>query len=755
MNDYKTWLQTSQAPKIAVVIVEPLYLTNPTTRYLCTHALNIDSSIDCLPIIKGDITLSENLSLDYSANLSYGDISLANNTGSYDPWLSSSYIWSNRPVRVYIGELPDTGILSLSDLELVFSGTIVDIDSKDNKTISIKIRDNLQQLNTSLSEALLGNYNPSSLVGYTNTYKNNLKPVCFGEVHNITPMLTAPGLLEYMVHLGEVEQIIEVRDNGVPIGFTQVGVPAGSFRLTQAPAGTITCSVQGSKATPDLLGGITNANYTNTASNTIAAILTGYGKPLTYSSLDSTSFGKLAQQPIGVYYTDRVNVLAACQDLAKNCGVVVATTRSGNVKLVDLGIPSVPLLAVGGYEAAPYGIALSASGDRLYVIGAASDRVRQFALSTAWDITTATYTTSYSILAQDTNSTDIQFDSTGTKMYVIGTTADSIFTYQLTTPWQVDTATLVSTPFNVSLYEVTPNALAFSADGIYVYVVGTSADTIRQFTMTTAYDLTTATYSGQSFSIASAEGNATGITFNTSGTLMFIVGVNIDQVLTYTLTTPWGISTAVLWDRVSITNIDTAPHSIAFSSDGLTMYISGDASNSIYQFKLAEAWNPKSMQPPIIEDGDIIYNSLQISERTAVTAGYKIGYAKNWTLQPNLLTAIPPEHKDLYAVEYLEESAVDTVVKTNYGVTTEPQLEQTYLIRATDAAALAAKKLNLFKTPRRAYSMRCTAKWLYLEIGDAVRLKFSRFDLDNGRLGQVTSAKPNWLRNYIDIEVLI
>lgn len=501
MLNYQTWLQTPNIVRIALVQVQALVSGTLTTRYLSTHGVTVDGT-QYLPIIKGTISIDESISTSYSASISYGDIELAN-TGEYDSWLSD--VWVNKSIKIYIGSMPAPGTASvIGDFELIFDGIVEDIDSKNRNQLNLKIRDKLEKLNTSVSETLLGNYNPQSLVGWTNQYANSLKPLVFGEVHNITPLLVEPALLEYMVNTEAVEQIIEVRDNGVPVAFTTTGtitIPAGSFRLLKSPVGTVTCSVQGVKRTVNIAGTTFSSTYTNTASNTIATILKFYGQQLAYTEIDSSSFGALGTQAVGVYVSDRVNVLSLCQEIAKSCGLVLSTSRSGQVKLVDLSIPS------------------SAS--------------------------------------------------------------------------------------------------------------------------------------------------------------------------------------------ISIT------------------------------------------------ESDMFLNTLQISQKVEVVAGVKLGYAKNWTVQNNLLTAIPQEHKDLFATEWLESSQTDATVKTNYSVTIEPALENSYLIDKTQADTVALKKLNLFKVPRKIYTMTCTAKFLSVQVGDAVTLTASRFSLSGGVLGRVISTKPNWLRGTIEIGVLV
>lgn len=750
MNNFKDWLQRTDIVKTVVVQVAPLVSGVATDFYLSTHDLVLADGTACTPIIKSDISLTESLNLDYTSSISYGDISVANNTGAYDTWLTSTYIWANKPISVYLGELPPAGnSVDLVNFELIFSGLVSDIDSKDATTINLKLRDNLQVINTSISEALLGDYNPTNLVNYTNPYRANLIPICYGEVHNITPMLTAPALLEYRVHLDDVEQIVEVRDNGVPVAFTQVG--GGSFRLVYPAKGTITCSVQGAKKTANYVTSITDLTYTNTAANTIATILLD---KIPYSSIDTTSFTTLAQQPVGLYLTERANILSTCQDLAKGCGVVFGASRTGQYQLTSINPPAEKSFYVGSYEVAPYSVTFKPDGTKMYVIGAASDRVRQFTLATPWDISTATLeATSGLISTQDTTATEVQFSSDGTRMFVLGNSNDRIYQYTLSTPWQVTTASYTG----ISIYtgtETNPNGLAFSQDGLNLYYVGATLDTIYQFSLSTAWDISSATQVS-TLSISAKEGSSTGIAFSTDGTCLYLIGVGSDSIHTYYLSTPWLVSTAKFAESVSITNSDNAPQSIAISNDGMNIYISGDTNNRIYQYSLETAWLPSSLTPPIIGESDIIYNSLQISNKIPVQAGFKIGYAKNWTVQANLTTGIPAEHKDLYNTEYLEVSASNLSVSNSYGITTEPQLEQTYLIREDDASDLANTKLDLYSTPRKVYSMRCISRWLYLEPGDPVRLKFTRFGLTYGVLGRVVTTKPNWLRNYIDIEVLV
>jgi hypothetical protein len=67
-----------------------------------------------------------------------------------------------------------------------------------------------------------------------------------GEVFNIEGIQCSNSVpnttLEYKVNDGSIYKVVEVRDNGVPVGFTE-NAESGKFTLTQASYGQITCTV--------------------------------------------------------------------------------------------------------------------------------------------------------------------------------------------------------------------------------------------------------------------------------------------------------------------------------------------------------------------------------------------------------------------------------------------------------------------------------------------------------------------------------
>ena len=77
------------------------------------------------------------------------------------------------------------------------------------------------------------------------------------------------------------------------------------------------------------------------------------------------------------------------------------------------------------------------------------DQVDEYTLTTAWDVSTASFVDSFSVATQETEPTGIAFSKSGDKMFVVGDAGNDVNEYTLTTAWDVSTASFVDS-FSVS-----------------------------------------------------------------------------------------------------------------------------------------------------------------------------------------------------------------------------------------------------------------------------------------------------------------
>lgn len=233
-------------------------------------------------------------------------------------------------------------------------------------------------------------------------------------------------------------------------------------------------------------------------------------------------------------------------------------------------------------DTTPEGIAFSPTGNYLFGIGSGSDLVRRWTLSTPWNVSTAGSLISFSVAGSETIGTDIYIKSDGTKYYIVGSNSDFVREYNMSTAWDVTTSTLANS-FAIGTQAGISSGLHFSTDGTKMYVLDASTFTIYQYNLSTAWNVSTASYSSTSFSFSGQDTLPNSIRFNSDGTKLFMLGDSSNAVHQYSLSTAWSINT-LSYDSVSFsinTALESTPRGLAFSNDGSRMYFCGSSIDRI------------------------------------------------------------------------------------------------------------------------------------------------------------------------------
>ena len=264
----------------------------------------------------------------------------------------------------------------------------------------------------------------------------------------------------------------------------------------------------------------------------------------------------------------------------------LGTVVSGPGGAYDLAVVSYDgvSFSVAAQETFPYGLFFKPDGTKMYVVGQTGDDINEYNLSTAWNISTASYVQNFSVAAQDTAPLGLFFKPDGTKMYVAGFAGADINEYNLSTAWNISTASYVQN-FSVVAQETQPNDVFFKPDGTKMYVVGFVGDDINEYNLSTAWNISTATYV-QNFSVASQDTQPVGIFFKPDGTKMYVVGGDSNDVNEYNLSTAWNISTASYVQNFTFSAQGVTTTSVQFKSDGTKMYALDVTNDAIYQYSI-------------------------------------------------------------------------------------------------------------------------------------------------------------------------
>mgnify|MGYP003706059211 CR=1 FL=1 len=216
----------------------------------------------------------------------------------------------------------------------------------------------------------------------------------------------------------------------------------------------------------------------------------------------------------------------------------------------------------------PEGLFFKPDGTLLFVVGADTDKVFSYSLTTAWDLSTASYTgDSLSTSSAGNSPTDIFFKPDGTKLYITGENSNSVGQYSLSTAWDITTASYDS---GTGIYsnEDRVVGIAFKPDGTKFYTMGRRNRKFHEYSLSTAWDISTDSYTGNSYAINYEVGLfPTGMTFNSDGTIVYAVGTSYFG--SWDLSTAYDVTTATFNSKFSV---DADTRGAVFKDDYSKLY---------------------------------------------------------------------------------------------------------------------------------------------------------------------------------------
>ena len=244
------------------------------------------------------------------------------------------------------------------------------------------------------------------------------------------------------------------------------------------------------------------------------------------------------------------------------------------------------------YFSSPHGLNTqyfrwSYDGTKLFLIADSTD-VHRHTASTAWDITTLSSTVDNEKTFSETVKS-IFFNSDGTKAYTVeNTTTDIIRQYSLSTAWDISTATSDSKSYS-SLQSTATRDFFIRYDGLKLYTMGNTTDKVFQHTLSTAWDISTASYDSVEFSLSTAgsQTNPNSMWFAPTGYYFWVHGQLSDDIRQYRMSTPWDLSTAA-YDSIDYDNGDlVGPTALQFNSDGSKLYFGRTLNDRIWEVDIS------------------------------------------------------------------------------------------------------------------------------------------------------------------------
>ena len=251
--------------------------------------------------------------------------------------------------------------------------------------------------------------------------------------------------------------------------------------------------------------------------------------------------------------------------------------------LASASYDGISFSVAGQVSPAGDGVHFKSDGTKMYVMSAGDNTVYQYSLSTAWDVSTASYdSVSLSVSSQDTgNWRDLDFSHDGTTLYCLGGN-EVAYQYNLSSAWDLSTASYASKSFNFSSYNL-PQGIFVSSDSTKVIICSSNTSAVWEFTLSTAKDISTASYTGNTKDLTGEDSGTAGVSMNSDGTVMVILGTTNDTVYLYNLSTAYDVSTASYsGTSLSVASQTDGADQIFLSQDSIKLYMIGD--EVVYQY---------------------------------------------------------------------------------------------------------------------------------------------------------------------------
>lgn len=419
----------------------------------------------------------------------------------------------------------------------------------------------------------------------------------------------------------QIYYIVDANTTGVKlsdkINGTAINLTATTDDTTQylRSVTTISINAQANGIGANLIPVLANSITITSSDNGHGAVAfftngTGGAGTISYVTLANAGFGYTTpptatiSDPVGSGATFRVELEGVATNFANNDQIVFyGGTANGAANVIANGqISNIFGMYytgrsryLGTRELSPSGIFFKSDGTRYFSIGNTADIISQYDLSTAWDVTTSTHSgnTVAGVLRQ-TSPNDLYISATGTSVYVASAnatgTGNGILQFSLSQAWNVQTMSYVANVTTIAR-EPVPTGVWFKSDGTRAYIIGSTADRIQQYDLSSAWDITTATYNANvNPNISGGPSNPTyqSVSLDSTGTTVYVLESGRSILYAFNLTQAWNVESIVTtsYANLNFEPFETVPTAVYLNNSLGKLWMTGSSTgDSIFEYQ--------------------------------------------------------------------------------------------------------------------------------------------------------------------------
>ena len=283
-------------------------------------------------------------------------------------------------------------------------------------------------------------------------------------------------------------------------------------------------------------------------------------------------------------------------------------------------------------------------GSRMYIVGRESENIIEYHLQTPWEINTASYVRELDISSelgtavQELSVAHAVFirKSDGRKMWVFNRT--EIWEYTLSAAWDITSATHTGyRSFSDDI--VRGHDIDFRPNGRVLYVDDRLNGAVFQYNLSTAWDVSTASLE-YVLDIRNQQKAVRGLQLNSDGSKMFLMDTDRKEVLEYNISTPYNLSTASYIGAFNVSAQSSNPRGITFNDQFDRFYVTDETDDRVYQYRVRYA--DSDLSSVLANRQKVIANGSQTSRVTVILRDSKDNSLSNIraNLSSNSSTAV-------------------------------------------------------------------------------------------------------------------
>ncbi len=238
------------------------------------------------------------------------------------------------------------------------------------------------------------------------------------------------------------------------------------------------------------------------------------------------------------------------------------------------------------------GIAIKVN-DTLEFFDGSTQEIAATPNSITWNVATAQLNQTLSISSQDTSPRDVFLSPDGLKAWMLGESTNALYEYDLSIAGEISSGVYSGNSFDVTTLppsgtEGFSQGFNWSHDGHTLWILGGNFNRIYQLNVPTAFSIASIVDSATFFGIGSQTGAATGVFVNASQTKVYVSSSVPAEIFEYDMLIKKDI-TSLVYNNVhlDVSSVDTAPRSVILKPDGKKLYFNGVQNDNVCTYNLS------------------------------------------------------------------------------------------------------------------------------------------------------------------------